>query len=525
MSRSSSPPPSSAEPRDEGDEGSRLYTPLLFVTVLVIATSGLVYELLAGTLASYVLGDSVTQFSTTIGVYLFAMGVGSYLSRWVKADVARRFIEIELGIALLGGLSAPVLFLGFARADAFIVLLYGTIVVIGTLVGLEIPLLMRILKEELSFEELVARVLTFDYVGALLGSVLFALFFVPTLGLTRTSLLFGVLNAAVAIGATFTLRRLIEARVLRVLRSVAVLVIAGLAVLFVQADRFTLWTEQDLYEDPIVFADQSPFQRIVVTRGLGTQLFLDGHLQLSTTDEHRYHESLVHPAMALVPNARRVLILGGGDGFALREVLRYPDVDTVTLVDLDEAVVRMSQRVFAEQNAHAFEDPRVEVFHDDAMVWLDELAPVAPRYDAAIIDFPDPGNFSLGKLYTRRFYRLAQRALAPHGALVVQSTSPLYARRSFWCIEKTMRASGLHTQPYHANVPSFGEWGFVLARRTPFDPPERLRIGSLRYLDEATLQTLFVFPPDMDRVEVDVNVLNEQTLVRYYDEEARQWDL
>ncbi len=518
MSRSSSPPPSSAdEPSRE-----RLYTPLLFVTVLVIATSGLVYELLAGTLASYVLGDSVTQFSTTIGVYLFAMGVGSFLSRYVKTNIARRFIEVELGVALLGGLSAPLLFMGFARAEAFIVLLYGTIVAIGTLVGLEIPLLMRILKEELSFEDLVARVLTFDYVGALLGSVLFALFFVPTLGLTRTSLVFGILNAVVAIGATYTLRRLIPAPVVRGLRVVAVFVIVGLSALIVQADRFTLWTEQDLYEDPIVFAQQTAFQRIVVTQGLSTQLYLDGHLQLTTNDEHRYHESLVHPAFALVPNARRVLILGGGDGFALREVFRYASVEHATLVDLDEGVVRMSERLFADENGHAFDDPRAEVVFDDAMVWLDGRA---GEFDVVIIDFPDPGNFSLGKLYTRRFYRLAQRVLAPGGAMVVQSTSPLYARRSYWCIEKTMREAGLYTQPYHANVPSFGEWGFVLARTQPFDAPRTVSLDSLRYLDDATLQTLFVFPPDMSRVEVDANVLNEQTLVRYYDEEARQWDL
>lgn len=488
----------------------------------MIATSGLVYELLAGTLASYVLGDSVTQFSTTIGVYLFAMGVGSFLSKYVKRDVARRFVEVELGVALIGGLSAPLLFLGFARADAFVVLLYGTIVVIGTLVGLEIPLLMRILKEELSFEDLVARVLTFDYVGALLGSVLFALLFVPTLGLTRTSLLFGILNAVVAVGATFTLRSLIEPRVARGLRVVAVLLVVGLGAFFVQADRFTLWTEQDLYEDAIVFAEQTPFQRIVVTRGLSTQLYLDGHLQLTTADEHRYHESLVHPAFALVPDARRILILGGGDGFALREVLRHPSVEAVTLVDLDEAVVRMSRRVFSEENGDAYDDPRVEVVFDDAMVWLDDRDAL---FDVVIIDFPDPGNFSLGKLYTRRFYRLAQRVLQDRGAMVVQSTSPLYARRSFWCIDRTMRDAGLYTQPYHANVPSFGEWGFVLARKVPFDAPSQLSIDGLRYLDDATLRTLFVFPPDMDRVEVEPNVLNEQTLVRYYDREANQWDL
>src|SRR5690606_15515132 len=188
----------------------RLRVPVLYLTVLVISTCGLVYELLAATLASYVLGDSVTQFSTTIGVYLFAMGVGSYLSRFVEERVAERFVEVELATALLGGFSAPVLYLAFAFAERFTPILYATLGLIGLLVGLEIPLLLRILKDELDFKELVARVLTFDYIGALLGSLLFAIVLVPRLGLDRTSLLFGMLNAAVGLLATFALGELLD---------------------------------------------------------------------------------------------------------------------------------------------------------------------------------------------------------------------------------------------------------------------------------------------------------------------------
>ena len=158
-------------------------TPLLFINVIIIATCGLIYELLAGTLASYVLGDSVTQFSLIIGIYLFAMGVGSWLSRFVENNIAERFIEIELAVAILGGVSAPLLFLSFASLSFFSIILYSVVFGIGTLVGLEIPLLMRILKDELDFKELVARVLALDYVGALAASILFPIFLVPTLGL------------------------------------------------------------------------------------------------------------------------------------------------------------------------------------------------------------------------------------------------------------------------------------------------------------------------------------------------------
>ena len=158
-------------------------TPLLFLNVIIIATCGLIYELLAGTLSSYVLGDSVTQFSLIIGIYLFAMGVGSWLSRFIDKNVAEKFVDIELAVAVIGGFSAPLLFLTFAHVSYFSIVLYAMVFVIGTLVGLEIPLLMRILKDELDFKDLVSRVLALDYVGALVASLLFPIFLVPKLGL------------------------------------------------------------------------------------------------------------------------------------------------------------------------------------------------------------------------------------------------------------------------------------------------------------------------------------------------------
>jgi len=507
----------------------RYRTPLLFLTVLIIATSGLVYELLAGTVASYVLGDSVTQFSTTIGAYLFAMGIGAYLSRFVGAEVGQRFVEVELATALVGGLSAPFLFLAFARAESFSILLYGTILTIGTLVGLEIPLMMRILREKLDFADLVAKVLTFDYVGALFGSVLFALVLVPKLGLNQTSILFGLLNCGVALLSTWLLADLITARVRLRLRVIGLLLGALLSVAFFQAEALTTFTEQSLYPDPIVFARQSHYQRLVVTQSRHTtQLFLNGNLQFSSADEYRYHEALVHPAFAALPAGAapsRVLILGGGDGLALREILRYPGIEEITLVDLDAEVTRMGATLPALRrlNGGSLEDPRLQIVNDDAMVWIDEQA--LEPYDVIIIDFPDPNNFSLGKLYSRRFYRILQEAMDTETIVAVQSTSPLYARRSFWCIVRTMREAGLHTQPYHAFVPSFGEWGYVLARTVPLDSPERLAaIEGLRYLDDATLRSLFVFSADMQELEVETNRLDDQRLVRYYEREWAVWN-
>lgn len=507
----------------------RLRTPLLFLTVLIIATSGLVYELLAGTLASYVLGDSVTQFSTTIGVYLFAMGIGAYLSRFVKQDVSVRFVEVELAAALVGGFSAPFLYLAFAYGEVFEVALYGTIIVIGTLVGLEIPLLMRILKEELDFEELVARVLSVDYLGSLAGSLLFALVLVPKLGLNRTSLLFGCMNCTVALMSTWVLSELLRPRTRLRLRIEGVVLAALLVAGLVWADRVTTFSEQAFYADPVVYAKQTPYQRIILTRSrTSIQLFLNGNLQFSSSDEYRYHEALVHPAFAVVDDPRRVLILGGGDGLALREVFRHDSVEEAVLVDLDAGVTEMARTVpaVARLNAHALEDPRLTLIHDDAMVWLDEEESPARSqpFDVIIVDFPDPNNYSLGKLYTSRFYHLAARALADDGAMIVQSTSPLYARRSFWCIERTIASAGLSTAPFHVDVPSFGEWGFVLAKKRPFDPPTDPGLDGLRFLTPEVLPTLFTFAADMEPLPVETNRLNDQQLVTYYEAEWSRWN-
>ena len=497
----------------------------LFVVVLIIATCGLIYELIVGTLASYLLGDSITQFSTVIGVYLFALGIGAWVSRYFERNIAARFVEVELAVALVGGISAPFLFFTFSEGASFRVTLYGTVLIIGTLVGLEIPLLMRILKDSLQFKDLVSRILSFDYLGALFASLLFPIVLVPKLGLVRTSLLFGLLNAVVGLWSTFLLADQLGA-VTR-LRVKGVLACVLLTTGFVLGDRMTLLFEEQLYHDEVVHAQSSPYQRIVVTRGArGFSLFLNGNLQFSSVDEYRYHEALVHPAMQAAAERRRVLILGGGDGLAAREVLRYPGVEKVTLVDLDPAITSLATKYpeLEALNSGSLKDPRLEVRNDDALRFLAER-PADAKWDVAIVDFPDPNNFSLGKLYTTRFYALLKGALGDGGVAVVQSTSPLFARQSFWCVNHTLQASGYSTRAYHAWVPSFGEWGFVLAApgSTSLDARHPLPDG-LRFLDDAALPTLFSFPKDMAEVPAEVNRLNNQVLVHYYEDEWKRWN-
>lgn len=495
----------------------------LLASVFVVAACGLLYELAAGALASYVLGDSVLQFSTIIGTYLFAMGVGSWLSRYFERQLPAHFLRIELLVALVGGAMPAVLFLANAYVPgAFRFLLYTMVLVVGTLVGLEIPLVMRILKRNVALKDLVSQVLTFDYLGALAVSLAFPLLLVPHLGLIRTGLVFGLMNGAVALWAVWLFRH--ELRRLRAHVLACVLVLGALVAGLAGAEHITTVAEDKFYQDRVVFTAASPYQRIVVTRGrLGHRLFLNGNLQFAESDEYRYHEALVHPVMAAHGAPKRVAVLGGGDGMAVREILKYPSVTSVTLVELDPAMTRLftENPTLAQLNGHALSDPRVKIVNTDAFGWLQaqqEQAGAQP-YDVIVVDFPDPTNFAIGKLYTNSFYALLDRSLSASGYAVVQTTSPLVARQSFWTVAQTIESVGLQTAPYHAHVPSFGEWGYIIASHRPWRLPEQLPDG-LRFLDVGSLPLLFDFPRDMARVPAEVNRLSNQALVHTYE---REW--
>jgi spermidine synthase len=447
------------------------------------------------------------------------MGVGSWLSKFFDRQLPAHFLRIELLVALAGGLLPAALFLANAYIPgSFRWVLYGLVATVGILVGLEIPLVMRILKRNVAFKDVVSQVLTFDYLGALAVSVAFPLILVPQLGLIRTGLLFGLLNAAVAVWALWLFR--FELRQFKAHALACGATLAMLAVAFVGANHITTFAEDKFYQDRIVFTAASPYQRIVVTQGnLGHRLFLNGNLQFAERDEYRYHEALVHPAMAAFSAAgpKRVAILGGGDGMAVREVLKYPTVESVTLVELDPAMTKLfsEQPTLVKLNDGALTSPKVKVVNTDAFAWLERGS---DTFDVIIVDFPDPTNFSIGKLYTNSFYALLDKRLSASGYAVVQTTSPLVARKSYWTVAATIESVGLTATPYHAHVPSFGEWGFIIASRRPWHQPKSLPAG-LRFLDLPSLPVLFDFPLDMARVPTEVNRLSNQVLVTTYEEE------
>lgn len=495
---------------------------ILILSVFVVASCGLAYELIAGALSSYLLGDSVLQFSTIIGCYLFAMGVGAHVSKYVRdEDVLGRFIDIELAVGLIGGVSAAVLFMTYTwMAAPFRTVLYTTVFLIGAMVGMEVPLVMRALNERRTgFAEIVSRVLTFDYLGALAVSLLFPLVLAPHLGLVRSGFLFGMLNVGVAIWTLYVFRAELSNLAGRALRAGAVLFVLMLG--FGLADRMVEWGERGLFGDQVVFSTTTPYQRLVITRWKDDlRLHINGNLQFSSRDEHRYHEALVHPAMQNAPWARRVLVLGGGDGLALREVLRYPNVEHATLVDLDPEMTRAfaTRPELVKLNANALNDKRVKVVNADAAVWLQQDEGVG-MYDVVIVDFPDPSSFALGKLYSVPFYGVLRKHVAANGLIAVQATSPFFAPHAYWTIDATLREVGLRTWPYHLYVPSFGEWGFILASpQGRFTPPESYTLP-MRYLDKETTRAMFAFPPDMPRLPMPPNRLDSQSLVREFEQD------
>ena len=495
---------------------------LLLFTVFVISTCGLIYELVAGTLASYLLGDSVTQFSTVIGVYLFSMGVGAFLSKYLKNNLLKIFIQVEILTGFIGGFSSTILFLTFNYVESFRVILYALVLITGTLVGLEIPLMMRILKDKIEFKDLVSKIFTFDYIGALLASLIFPLIMVPFLGLIRTSILFGMMNTILALYLCHYFKKDIKRHAFLSVQSIVVLL--ALLLGFVFSNEIMSFAETQMYGENIIYSTSSHYQRIVITRKKDDiRLYLNNNLQFSSHDEYRYHEALVHPVIASAAQVNNVLILGGGDGMAARELLKYPAIKKITLVDLDEKLTGLfkSNDLLTGLNGHSLTNAHLELINTDAFEWLKQAK---EKYDVIIIDFPDPSNYSVGKLYTTTFYRYLKQVMKDNSVAVVQSTSPLVAPLSYWCVGNTLEAAGYHTVPYHVYVPSFGEWGFFLFSKQEVGTHTNMPLAAgLRYFSENEFTQMKHFSADMLKRNASVQKLENQILVEYFEKEWSEY--
>lgn len=504
---------------------SRQERAALLAAVLVISICALTYELVIATLSSYLLGNSVTQFSFTIGFFLFSMGIGSLLSRQIKAGELRWFILVELVIGIFGGASAIVLYGVFALNDSFYQLMMALLsLIIGICIGLEIPLLMRIVAEREALGTALADVLSIDYIGALVGSLMFPLVLLPLLGVTSTAFMMGLFNIGVATALLHMFRHRISKRWERRLWAAC-----GGSILFMfsglllSADLVGIF-EQDLYQDRIIYSTQTPYQRIIMTRnGADIRLFLDGNLQFSSRDEYRYHELLVHPVMSAARSHETVLVLGGGDGLVARELLKYPDVQQIIVVDLDPAITELAQThpVLRDISANSMRDPLVIVINDDAFNYIvesDQLFPVV------IIDLPDPNNEGLSKLYSQTFYRMLSQRLTPDGVFITQAASPYFVREAYWMIANTIEASDLFTIPLHTYIPSFGDWGFVIGSKVRLPALQVNSEIDLRYLTSEVLAAAQTFDPDTEYIQTEINTLDNPALPGAYERGWRQWN-
>lgn len=503
-------------PRSTEPHPRRTRLLVLFAT-FVCAACGLVYELALVALGSYLLGSTVTQTSIVLSVMVFAMGVGALLAKRWADHAVRNFALVELALAVVGGTSTMLLYAAFAWWALYGPFLVVLAFVIGLLIGAEIPLLMDLLQQIRAQRatDAVADLFAADYVGALIGGLAFPFVLLPWLGLLRGTLAVGALNAAVGVGVAVVVFRAQLRRAAAVgLSAATALALALLGGLAWWSSTFELTAQQAVYRDPITLSERSQYQDIVLTRSVDrkdVRLFLNGDLQFSTLDEYRYHEALVTPAMN-GPRGR-VLILGGGDGLAAARVLEYPGVQSVTLVDLDPAVVRLArtQPDLLKANDDSMSDPRVRYLSADAFTWLRSQQ---QQYDVVIVDFPDADDTATAKLYSAEIYGLMGRALAPNGRMVVQAGSPFFAREYYWTVGRTLQHAGFATTPYHVDVPSFGDWGFFLARKggtpelaVPSDAPPR------RFLDDAVLRAAAVFPPDRGPMTVRPSTLVDPRIV------------
>ncbi len=484
-------------------------TAVMMISVLIVALCGIVYELIIASVSSYLLGNSVYQFSMTIGFFMFAMGIGSYISKWFHRDLVSSFIAIEIAVALIGGFCSSLLFLMFPYHAFYRPVMFGLIIVIGTLVGLEIPLLARILSRSTAWKESIANVLSLDYLGALVGSVAFPLVMLPSLGLFQSSFAIGLLNISVAILSIFMFGKSLSRYRLCLYSSL--LVLACLIGGMVASEHLTRFAESQMYADKVVFLKQTPYQRIVVTENSGNKeirLYLDKHIQFASIDEYRYHEALVHPLLSIEGSRTNVLILGGGDGMAVREVLKYKDVERITMVDIDPAITEFCSTFtpIVRLNKGALKDEKLTVINQDAFSYLLDYAGKSgagfERFDRVIIDLPDPHNEVLDKLYSKEFYEIVRGCMTPDGHMVCQCSSPFFANQVFWCINRTMEAASFGVTPFRIPMVSFGIWGFNLcsADGTPVTSVE-IENSKCRYLTSQIFEDSQRFGKDIARIE------------------------
>jgi spermidine synthase len=500
---------------------------LFFIAVFIAGLCSIVYELLISTTSSYFLGDSIKQFSLVIGVYMAAMGLGSWLSKFMEKDLLEWFVKVEVLLGLIGGASVPLLYWLFDQVseEAYQWLMLGLTLLIGVLTGFEIPILVRIMKTYYPLKTNLANVLSLDYTGALAATLLFPFLLLPFVGVFRTSIAFGLANIALGllIYRFITNRKGIKRK--GWIEWATIGCIAFFALLFVFSGKLLQHWEDSFYSSRIIFSKQTPYQKLVLTKNKDDlRLYINRIIQFSALDEYRYHETLALVPLNAAEAKKKVLIMGGGEGLLAREVIKHPDVEQVTIVDLDPEVFRLAKEneFLADLNDEVLLHPKVHLQAQDALQFLKNTD---EEYDLILSDLPDPSNDAVARLYSTFFFKFAKKRLKPNGIFATQATSPFHTRRAFWCIYETIKASGFsNVYPFHIYVPTFGEWGFVMASDNPLDHRDYDLDFKCRFLDPQVLKNMFYFEQDISNPgQLAVNYLDRPSLLHYFLEDWEVW--
>jgi len=549
---------------------NHIFAFLLGFCMFSTGASGLVNEYVLATMTTYILGNSIEQFSMVIASMMLMMGVsGLVQNKMSDKGLIYKFMGVEVLMAIMGGFAPLAIYAAYAYLnDHFQLIHYFFVLSLGFLIGFEIPIVMRIIEQnKFKLKTNLAIVYAMDYIGAFVGAVIWVNFLLKHYPLTEISFIVAGFNFCVAVVALiyFIWRNEIKhkASVLALITVTACLLFLGYSNNREMSELF----EQRFYDDPIVHRETTKYQHLVVTKNSKTndiRLYINGNTQFSSLDEKRYHDLLVHPVMALAQNKSNVLVLGGGDGLALRELKKYTDINHITLVDLDPGMVKLAiqEPHIAALNEHAFSDKRVNIVpakgvssldvrpvilstdnsfsasneESDWVASVDVLNVDADRFlntvserswDVVIIDFPDPSSVELSKLYSKQFYLKLAKHLTPNSLIAIQSTSPYHAKEAFLAIGQTLRAADYKTLPYRQNIPSFGDWGYYIAWKgsistegmvSKIKEVKRFEVNTQFITPELMLASLAFGKGELSSEYSCVNTLMHPCLVHHYND-------
>ncbi|WP_404341594.1 polyamine aminopropyltransferase [Pseudoalteromonas mariniglutinosa] len=542
---------------------------LLITVMAVLAGCGLIYEYLLSHYAGRVLGSVESAIYAMIGTMIVAMGVGAFLARWFK-DAFTAFAWLESLVALVGmscilviasviavSYSLPHIFSDIFNLPAdtvlngyvfqklqdgsrFLPYVFGFF--LGLLIGMEIPLIARIRQHVYGrfLENNAGTIYGADYIGAGIGAAIWVsiMLSMPIMQAAAWTALFNIIA-----GLIFLWRYHQHVRFAKLLLVCHIALLVLFAFVLMLGSNWMKDLSNVLYKDKVIYSQATKYQHIVLTERLSrnqpepiTDLYLNGRLQFSSVDEQIYHAMLVYPAMWASNRHDRVLIIGGGDGLALRDVWRWP-VKEVTLIDLDAQLLNLFghqdsdyqppeeiQQRLTKLNQASMSDPRADIRVADAFLEVEALLAAGKQFDTILIDLPDPNHPDLNKLYSDYFYNHVRQLLAADGAMAVQSTSPYHAKKAFLSIAKTVKAAGFsYVEQYQQNIPSFGQWGWTIATVAGKPASARIKTAnalpvSSRWISKDYLLASFIFPNHyFEQInEIEVNRLGSGTLYDYY---------